>query len=825
MKGNEIEQIFFNIPPSTPPPISGYDPPSGNDPTPTNRIEVIKNTELSPPGAAALSSNIDGAQPRAHSPTASTTIEGSPLRHPSAVITVVRDPKHTLGKRFELNTDGTISKKSSVCVSLGIAVMHQINTHEELAVLLNKVGEDPSAAIINAVFSGIDIGDEFIILSEREIEKRLDIPRSDREEQKGVHQIEYDGKRYKAIGRFKENVRPSCWQFFDRDIDSHTPAKFAAMSFEEWISAVWAMLPEVVDMSYCRTASTSSRVLRDSNAIESGNGHAWVKLADPDDVERFRTAMLICAAQTDMTWLKPRFSRNEPGKVVGQSLTTIVDPSVWTPGRLVFIGKPVVSDGLTVEPLSASIYKSVVNDVLDTANIVFPDAPTIRKITRNAGAEMDIRNDKSGLRITVNDLTLDTEIESAKQGTLTVREILERGDAGKIRCQTPYRDSNTFAAFFDKGADGKPFVHDVGTGITHWLSNKELYGFRLASAVGVVKNLLPKVKDDCGAPLEPEAIKALAVIKNADQARFCRIRSELKKANKNVPLTAIDHAIKGQVAEGNTAQTHHGYASNLIKELTVGEWEPVGHEGSLYVVRSNDGIWHQYQTEKLECLVAKAHDGKENCERRSDYSGIAQHMITLTSDDQFFRDAPVGLACPGGFYQIQNNVITIEPLAPAHRQRVKLDVTPQKQNTPAFDAFLHDTFGSTIQGDEKQQIMLVQEIAGAIMLGNMYKYQKAVVFYDPYGRAGKGTLERILRALVPPSFVTAVSPFVWDKEYYVASLAGARLNVVGELPDDQSIPAAVFKTVTGGDLITGRHPTHRPITFKNEAAHLFMSNE
>lgn len=26
------------------------------------------------------------------------------------------------------------------------------------------------------------------------------------------------------------------------------------------------------------------------------------------------------------------------------------------------------------------------------------------------------------------------------------------------------------------------------------------------------------------------------------------------------------------------------------------------------------------------------------------------------------------------------------------------------------------------------------------------------------------------------------------------------------------------------DLITGRHPTHRPITFTNEAAHLFMSN-
>ena len=57
------------------------------------------------------------------------------------------------------------------------------------------------------------------------------------------------------------------------------------------------------------------------------------------------------------------------------------------------------------------------------------------------------------------------------------------------------------------------------------------------------------------------------------------------------------------------------------------------------------------------------------------------------------------------------------------------------------------------------------------------------------------TLERILRGLVPSSFITAVSPFGWNKEYFVASLAGARLNVVGELSDEQPIPAAIFKTV------------------------------
>ncbi|MBV5330822.1 MAG: hypothetical protein JZU65_24850, partial [Chlorobium sp.] len=182
------------------------------------------------------------------------------------------------------------------------------------------------------------------------------------------------------------------------------------------------------------------------------------------------------------------------------------------------------------------------------------------------------------------------------------------------------------------------------------------------------------------------------------------------------------------------------------------------------------------------------------------------------------------LACPDGFYQIKDNKIEVEPLSPSHRQRVMINVTPQQQDTPMFDAFLHETFQSSVPGEEEQQLALLQEIVGAIILGIMVRYQKAVQFYDPYGRAGKGTLERMIMELVPSSFVSAVSPFKWDNESYLASLAGSRFNTVGELPDSKPIPAAPFKTVTGGDLLTGRHPTHRPFTFKNEAAHLFMSN-
>lgn len=744
--------------------------------------------------------------------------------NPNAIITVVRDPRNPLGKQFTLTADGKVTKKASVNVSFGMAVMHRVDTPETFAALLGQVGQDPHAAIINSSFNGIEIGEEFIILSAAEMEKRTGIASGNRQKQQGVHQISHEGKTHKAVGRFKENVRPSSWQLFDRDIDKHTPAKYADLTLDGWIDAVGKMIAGFSGVTYCHAASTSSRVYNAGVAVGAGNGHVWVKFVNPDDVERFRTAVIVSAAQVGMTWLKPRYSRQEPVKVVGQSLTTLIDPSVFTPGRLIFVGNPVVGSGLTVTALVASVKRGVTSEALDTALTALPEAARVREITRKAGVEMNIQTGGTGLRITISNLTLGTEIETLGGTTQTVRELLEGGHTGKLRCQSPFRDSSSLAAFFNVGADGKPFVYDSGTGITHWLNDLDADSLGLIRAGGVVKSMLAKTKTDCGAPFEPEAIKALALIKKDDQAQYRRIRADLKKANKDVSVPAVEDAIKAHASGGQLALTHHGYAGDLIRTLTVDQWAPVGYEGKLYVVNPVSGLWVGFSTDRLERMVADAHDGKENCERRSDYSGIAQHVITLAADDNFFRDPPIGLACSGGFYQVKDSGIEVVALTPEHRQRVMLDVTPTKMDTPLFFGFLHETFQSASANDEAQQIGLIQEIAGAIALGMMYKYQMVVMFYDPFGRAGKGTLERILRSLVPASFVTAVSPFVWDKEYYVASLAGARLNVVGELPDGDAIPAAVFKTVVGGDLLTGRHPTHRPISFTNEAAHLFMSN-
>jgi len=47
---------------------------------------------------------------------------------------------------------------------------------------------------------------------------------------------------------------------------------------------------------------------------------------------------------------------------------------------------------------------------------------------------------------------------------------------------------------------------------------------------------------------------------------------------------------------------------------------------------------------------------------------------------------------------------------------------------------------------------------------------------------------RRVSELVPSSFVKSVDPFEWNNEYYLAYLAGTRLNVVRELEQKKVLP-------------------------------------
>lgn len=259
----------------------------------------------------------------------------------SDIITVVRDPKNVLGKQFSFNADNTINKQSKVNLSLGEAIQHYVPNVEALVKLFANVAEDSHAAIINSVFPLVPIGTPFLILSENEFLKH-GIKRYDDTESWPV-QINYAGTNWPTLGRFKEHTEPSSWVLLDRDVDSHTPEQYAKLSYDEWLAAIDKLIPGVLQCARLRAHSSSARVSVNGTATGGGNGHTWLQVAQPKDINRLRSVIKARAIALDMSWAKPRHS-STTGEIVGQDIASIIDWSVFTTGRLVFVGKPEAYD-------------------------------------------------------------------------------------------------------------------------------------------------------------------------------------------------------------------------------------------------------------------------------------------------------------------------------------------------------------------------------------------------------------------------------------------------------------------------------------------------
>ncbi len=344
-----------------------------------------------------------------------------------------------------------------------------------------------------------------------------------------------------------------------------------------------------------------------------------------------------------------------------------------------------------------------------------------------------------------------------------------------------------------------------------------------ASAV-IQKAINQAANDDILTSISRDTIEAFAKIQKEDVYQFEALLVKLKQANPKVSPHDVRRLAKMANQVGRNAPTHHVYAASILESFKVDDCPAVAHEGVLHVLDPDTQIWVRKSIDDVASRAAELHDGMPFCTRASDYKQIAEHAVGRAANAEFFADAPIGIAFGSNFFKIDDDAVKAETLTPQHRQRVRIDFEPQAMPTPLFDRFLVQTFERDDKEAQLQQIQLLQEIAGAMMTGMTHRYHKAVLFYDPFGRAGKGTMETILRSLVPSEYVVAVSPVDWDKEYYLLELAGARLNVVGELPESKRIPADKFKSVLGGDLVTGRHPHGRPVRFKNQATHLFLSN-
>ena len=332
-------------------------------------------------------------------------------------------------------------------------------------------------------------------------------------------------------------------------------------------------------------------------------------------------------------------------------------------------------------------------------------------------------------------------------------------------------------------------------------------------------------KNDIGNWYEQDSIEALTVIRALSTPEYQRIRAQIRDT-KGLSLTDVEKEIKRHNAEEERQSilTHNGISKALLEDMTTEDGTaPIGCFGDLQ--RYSKGIWNTFNSDNTSAYVANSrYDGEGICRLGSHYQAIAKSMYVQKINDDFFLLAPKGVAAGKNFYRINSEgKIIRSPLHSSHRCRFKLAIEPNNRLTPLFNGFLNQVFASSNDTETQQQKLVLQEVIGGALIGGLAQFHKAIILYGAT-RAGKGVLVKIIQAMLPKEAISAVSPYNWHKEYHVAAMAGKRLNLCGEFPEDNQIPAAPFKQIVGGDPICGRNPAGRVFTFVADASQIFSCN-
>lgn len=138
---------------------------------------------------------------------------------------------------------------------------------------------------------------------------------------------------------------------------------------------------------------------------------------------------------------------------------------------------------------------------------------------------------------------------------------------------------------------------------------------------------------------------------------------------------------------------------------------------------------------------------------------------------------------------------------------------------PMFDAFLAEVL------PDRETVEFMWEVIGYLLLsGN--PLHKAVLFWGPRGRNGKGTLLRVLSALIgPENASTADLHSLANDKFRTASLYGRLVNIAGDIDSTWLQHTAVIKGLTGGDAMMADRKYGQPFSFSPWAVPVFSANE
>ena len=591
---------------------------------------------------------------------------------------------------------------------------------------------------------------------------------------------------------------------------------------EQWLAEAKRVSPIFEGAGYVFMPSASGGIYNDGELVGESTGMRIIcGVMDASDLQRFSKAF------ADRCWL------NGLGEIVigaGGKMyeRTIFDLAMHQPTRIDFLAGAELVEGLEQR---RDIYHEE-GKLLDTRALLDltkdeqlrvahlkSEAKTKRQPEADRIREQWEHNRMEMLRergFSVTDAA--TMIKAQLAGVLKMSDAINFDKFGVVRVLDCLKDPEKYANQScadplepERGGSRAAFRYNEETQVaTVW---SYLHGGQLYKTEFDFKTLCEfyeQLPDEDDRVFEIDKLIRHARLEPVDLERFLRKVKERTKLNIDTLRAQANRAWFSDYG-----MTHQQMAERYIRKTG----EVIFTDGQLWTP-DNANIWLPYDKERVETEVGIDFEDQTRCKTGSMYKQVRLQIQNNVSDKTFFKNAPKGFACPSGFYMFNDDdELVREDLTLAHRARFVLPFDPDPEPPTSFLDFLAECFDGA---EPETQILRVQELIGAILLGIGVDFEKAFFVFGPEN-SGKSTTLRIIERLVPEEFACSVPAGLFHIPYYKAMLAGKLLCTMGEgsdltLGDD-------FKSMTGRDKQTARPIYEPPFDFYPSATIIVNANE
>jgi len=324
------------------------------------------------------------------------------------------------------------------------------------------------------------------------------------------------------------------------------------------------------------------------------------------------------------------------------------------------------------------------------------------------------------------------------------------------------------------------------------------------------------------------------------------VRTIARSVTRYAPEPVSSSSSDDEKEDDSPAQVFNGPRFTLGSEVEIAdhvcdELERMGTEmvfdrSTLWLYRTKRGLWEVVHPETLHGIVV-GFDGEmvmSGIDRNGNpklaplkvSNRLTNDVSKLVHKKRVFRgwldSCADGILFRDKFVRVDGDGVHKEDFSPDHRQTTGLPFSFVEGAKPSsFIQMLRDCWRDEVDVDDR--IQLLREWVGAALCNRAPLYAKGLILVGG-GANGKSTIQSIITALFPGDSVTAVAPQDFDNEYRRAMLAGARLNVVAELPEADILASEAVKAMISGDQVVAREIRQAPFAYYPKAAHLFSAN-